>query len=96
MKFVSCLLLISLPVFGSRAAGKNEGKQKKCTRNNRVDSVYKVYRLKNHIKINANWDAAQWKKIKSFLLLLFFNLISFEQQKITVRDVVIYDSISKP
>ena len=65
MKVISCLLLLCLPVFIIGKGIDTPENKKNVKENKQIESVYKVSRLKKPIKIDANWDKAAWKKIKS-------------------------------
>lgn len=65
MKVISCLLLLCVPVF-ILGSGVDISESKKSKKEDKpVESVYKVSKLKESLKIDANWEKPQWKKIKS-------------------------------
>lgn len=71
---MSCLFLFSLPVFtigqGTGASGSRKGVME-----NEHGPVYKVYRLKQPLEIDADWDKPQWKRIKSIKIAKYMGKI---------------------
>ena len=53
-------------------------------------SVYKVKKLKGSIKIDANWDKAQWKKVKEIPIVNFMGQLPAFQPVVTAK--MMYDS----
>lgn len=61
MNFIKYLLLISLPLFNMGGEISSSSATKTNANVKPADEVYKVTKLKGPIKIDANWDKAQWK-----------------------------------
>lgn len=64
MNFLNYLLLISVPLLTCRTINAPVHNIS-VTEVKPAESVYHVSRLKKPLKINANWNKSQWKKIES-------------------------------
>lgn len=53
-------------------------------------SVYKVKKLKGSMKIDANWDKAQWKKVKEIPIVNFMGQLPVFQPVVTAK--MMYDT----
>ena len=90
MNIFSYLLVIFLPLLISgrdiiTSANKNsvmEGKRK--------DAVYKVSKLKKPLKIDANWDKSQWKKIEAIKIDKYMGKISAFRPEVEAK--MMYDN----
>jgi hypothetical protein len=55
-----------------------------------MPSVYKVKKLKGELKIDANWDKAQWNKIKEIPIRNFMGKLPAFQPVVTAK--MMYDT----
>ena len=83
-----CLLLVTAPVL---IIGKEIQRQIsiRVIERTEVDPVYKIYRLKKSLKIDADWNKPQWRKIKSIKIEKYMGEIP--QYRPTVEAKMMYD-----
>ncbi|MEJ7694407.1 carbohydrate-binding family 9-like protein [Daejeonella sp.] len=93
MNLINYLLLIILPVFYAAGIVTNP-KIKAAPMNVNEFPVYKVERLKKKLKINADWNKAQWKKIEPIRITNYMGKVSaFQpevQSKMMYNDTHVY------
>jgi hypothetical protein len=91
MNYVSYLLLLILPVnFTGRIRNTPEGKT--SIMQAQETPVYQVARLKKSIVIDANWNKAQWKKIKPIEIKHYMGKVSNFQPE--VQSKMMYDDVN--
>lgn len=76
MNFISYLLLISLPVFFTGGEPKAPATSKQINQvKPEADATYRVSRLKKPMKIDANWNKPQWKKVEAIQIEKYMGTI---------------------
>ena len=65
MNYFNYLLILLLPLLKSGPEIKTLPEAASRAKVKPEDAVYKVSRLKKPLKIDANWNKPQWKKIES-------------------------------
>ncbi len=88
MNYLSYLLLLILPVnFSGKISNIQENKA--STMQAQEAPVYKVAKLKKSLVIDANWNKAQWKKIKPVEIKHYMGKVSKFQPEVTSK--MMYD-----
>lgn len=64
IKCISIFLIVCLPIFINGKKIEISDSRKNGIDDKQIEPVYKVFRLKKHLKIDANWEKAQWKEIE--------------------------------
>lgn len=94
MNLISYILFISLPFLmkGGEISvpAKNSSSLVKTSDEKPLEKVYLVSRLKKPLKIDANWDKAQWKKIEAINIENYMGTVS--PFKPTVEAKMMYDA----
>ncbi len=90
MNFINYLLLISLPLFYTGGEINPAVKSKVRTEVRPEDAVYKVSRLKKPLKIDANWEKSQWKKVESIRIDKYMGKVSEFRPEVEAK--MMYDA----
>jgi len=90
MNFINYLLLISLPLFHTGGEINPAVKSKALTEVRPEDAVYKVSRLKKPLKIDANWEKTQWKKIETIKIDKYMGKVSEFRPEVEAK--MMYDA----
>lgn len=94
MNFISYLFLISLPFFsGGReifSSDRNPLLHVEKSDEKPASKEYLVSKLKRPLKIDGNWDKAQWKKIETIKIENYMGIVS--PFKPTVEAKMMYDN----
>jgi hypothetical protein len=94
MNFISYILFISLPfLLGGREISKTSRNSSVSIENAALKASNKEYlvaKLKKPLKIDANWDKAQWKKIETIKIENYMGTVS--AFKPTVEAKMMYDA----
>ena len=90
MNLINYLLLISLPLFHIGGEINPAVKSKARTEVRPEDAVYKVSRLKKPLKIDANWEKSQWKKVESIRIDKYMGKVSEFRPEVEAK--MMYDA----
>lgn len=81
MNIINYLLVIILPAFYAGGIVADSKSKATSMKDNEVP-VYKVERLKKKLKIDADWNKAQWKKIEPIRITNYMGKISAFQPEV--------------
>lgn len=90
MNLINYFLLISLPLFHTGGEINPTVKSKVLTEFSPEDAVYKVSRLKKPLKIDANWEKSQWKKVETIKIDKYMGKVSEFRPEVEAK--MMYDS----